>query len=84
VRIYRLRSVLAGRRRRDLLAAYLGNKSMDKKRVKKKGGARDDSPVKIPPSWQLTQQQRDFINDLWQDDAPEPVPKPATRPDANE
>ncbi|CAI1830871.1 Uncharacterised protein [Serratia quinivorans] len=57
---------------------------MDKKRVKKKGGARDDSPVKIPPSWQLTRQQRDFINDLWQNDATEPVPKPATRPGVNE
>lgn len=57
---------------------------MDKKRVKKEGGARDDSPVRIPPSWQLTQQQRDFINDLWQDDATEPVLKPPTRPSVNE
>ncbi|MBP1133231.1 MULTISPECIES: hypothetical protein [Serratia] len=57
---------------------------MDKKRVKKTGGARDDSPAKIPPSWQLTREQREFINDLWQDDAVEPTSEQPTRPGVNE
>jgi hypothetical protein len=84
VRVYRLRGVLVGRRRCDLLAAYLGNVSMDKKRVKNTGGARDDSPAKIPPSWQLTREQRAFINDLWQDDAVESTSEQPARPDVNE
>lgn len=54
---------------------------MDKKQVKHIGGARDDSSVKIPPSWQLTPEQRDFINDLWQEDAVEAAPE---RPPASE
>ncbi|CAI0968071.1 hypothetical protein [Serratia proteamaculans] len=57
---------------------------MDKKRVKKMGGARDDSPVKIPPSWQLTPEQQDFINDLWQDDAEEYAAERTARPTVNE
>ncbi|MGA9617214.1 MAG: hypothetical protein ACTH8B_19485 [Serratia proteamaculans] len=57
---------------------------MDKKRVKKMGGARDDSPVKIPPSWQLTPEQQDFINDLWQDDAEKYAAERPARPTVNE
>lgn len=51
---------------------------MEKKRVKRTGGDRGQSPAKIPPSWQLTREQRDFINDLWQDDAREPGPEHLT------
>ncbi|MDW5501995.1 hypothetical protein R6Y99_19580 [Pseudomonas lundensis] len=57
---------------------------MDKKQVKHIGGARDDSSVKIPPSWQLTPEQRDFINDLWQEDAAEAAPEQPVRPAASE
>jgi hypothetical protein len=84
VRIYRLRDILVGRRRRDLLAVYLGNRVMEKKRVKRTGGDRGQSPAKIPPSWQLTREQRDFINDLWQDDAREPGPEHSLPPEVNE
>ena len=84
MRIYRLRGILVGRRRRDLLAVYLGSRVMDKKRVKRPGGDRDESPAKIPPSWQLTSEQRDFINDLWQDDAGDPGPEHPVPPKINE
>lgn len=57
---------------------------MEKKRVKCTGGDRDESPAKIPPSWQLTSEQRDFINDLWQDDAGDPGPEHPVPPKINE
>lgn len=57
---------------------------MGKMRVKNMGGSRDDSPVKIPPSWQLTPKQQDFINDLWQDDAAEFAAERPARPAVNE
>ncbi|HEI8868443.1 hypothetical protein [Serratia sp. AKBS12] len=38
--------------------------------------------AKIPPSWQLNEAQRSFIEDLWQDDALNtPTPDPARAPD---
>ncbi|MGO4745792.1 hypothetical protein [Serratia quinivorans] len=58
---------------------------MDKKRVKRTGGDRNESPAKIPPSWQLTTEQRDFINDLWQEeDATELGQKPPLIPDVKQ
>ncbi|SMB46018.1 conserved hypothetical protein [Serratia proteamaculans] len=57
---------------------------MDKKRAKNAGGTRDDSLVKVPPSWQLTPEQQDFINDLLQDDTAEFAAGRPARPTVNE
>nr|WP_171971329.1 hypothetical protein [Serratia marcescens] len=45
---------------------------MNKKQAKTSEGAQRRAQSKIPPSWVLSEEQRAFIEDLWQDDAPEP------------
>ncbi|MEB6336714.1 hypothetical protein [Serratia rhizosphaerae] len=53
---------------------------MDKKKIEAEKPRAYRSKTKIPPSWQLNQAQRAFIEDLWQDDAPEPqAPRPAQK-----
>ncbi|WP_211130521.1 hypothetical protein [Serratia surfactantfaciens] len=44
---------------------------MNKKQAKNREGARRRAQSKIPPSWMLSDEQRAFIEDLWQDNAPE-------------
>ncbi|MBH1922778.1 hypothetical protein RE680_19320 [Serratia marcescens] len=44
---------------------------MNKKQAKNREGARRRAQSKIPPSWVLSDEQRAFIEDLWQDNAPE-------------
>lgn len=46
---------------------------MNKKQTKNREGAQRRAQSKIPPSWLLSDEQRAFIEDLWQDSAPEPV-----------
>ncbi|AEF47134.1 hypothetical protein MXM81_18885 [Serratia plymuthica] len=56
---------------------------MDKKRVKNGKSAKERSLARIPPRWQLNAAQRDFIDDLWQADAPDPAPTLSTRHDVS-
>ncbi|WP_346826072.1 hypothetical protein [Serratia inhibens] len=56
---------------------------MDKKRVKNGKSAKERSLAKIPPRWQLSAAQRDFIDDLWQADCPDSVPALPTRHDVS-
>lgn len=56
---------------------------MDKKRVKNGKSAKEHSLARIPPRWQLNAAQRDFIDDLWQADAPDPAPALPTRHDVS-
>lgn len=81
MRVYRLWFFLVGSCRSDLLVADdLGNKPMGKKRVKNGKSGQGHSPAKIPPGWQLSTAQRDFIDDLWQEDTTTPAPAlPARR-----
>lgn len=44
---------------------------MDKKKIETEKPCVRRNKMKIPPSWQLNEAQREFIEDLWQDDAPE-------------
>ncbi|EPH7221314.1 MULTISPECIES: hypothetical protein [Serratia] len=44
---------------------------MNKKQAKNREGAQRRAQSKIPPSWVLSDEQRAFIEDLWQDTAPE-------------
>lgn len=44
---------------------------MNKKQAKNREGAQRRAQSKIPPSWVLSDAQRAFIEDLWQDTAPE-------------
>ncbi|BEN41513.1 hypothetical protein AB6V67_02170 [Serratia marcescens] len=46
---------------------------MNKKQAKNREGAQRRAQSKIPPSWVLSDEQRAFIEDLWLDNAPEPV-----------
>jgi hypothetical protein len=77
VRIYREWAVLATHRRRDLLVTELSRLSRkatcEQKQAKNREGAQRRAQSKIPPSWVLSDEQRAFIEDLWQDSAPEPV-----------
>lgn len=53
---------------------------MDKKKIEVEKPCVRRNKTKIPPSWQLNEAQREFIEDLWQDDAPEsPTPRPAQK-----
>ncbi|EMH4081082.1 hypothetical protein [Serratia ureilytica] len=44
---------------------------MNKKQAKNREGAQRRAQSKIPPSWGLSDEQRAFIDDLWQDTDPE-------------
>ncbi len=84
MRVYRLWGVLVGGCHSDLwVADDLGSMSMDKKRVKNGKSAKERSLAKIPPRWQLSAAQRDFIDDLWQADCPDSVPALPTRHDVS-
>lgn len=48
---------------------------MNKKQAKNREGAERRAQSKIPPSWVLSDEQRAFIEDLWQDTDSEP-PRP--------
>ncbi|MCP1105629.1 hypothetical protein M6G53_09535 [Serratia nevei] len=52
---------------------------MNKKQAKNREGAPRRAQSKIPPSWVLSDEQRAFIDDMWQDTAPEPKPPLAQR-----
>ncbi|QNK33452.1 hypothetical protein HF675_05170 [Serratia sp. JUb9] len=53
---------------------------MDKKKIETEKQRVYRSKTKIPPSWQLYEAQRAFIEDLWQDDAPEAeAPRPVKK-----
>lgn len=51
---------------------------MNKKQAKNREGAERCAQSKIPPSWVLSDEQRAFIEDLWQDTDSEP-PRPPSR-----
>lgn len=52
---------------------------MNKKQAKNREGAERRAHSKIPPSWVLSDEQRAFIDDLWQDTDSEPVRPPLRR-----
>lgn len=56
---------------------------MDKKKIEAEKPCVRRNKTKIPPSWQLNEAQREFIEDLWQDDAPE-TPRPAQKDSPSE
>jgi hypothetical protein len=64
--------VLVDSRCNSLVGSFrIGREIMGKAQEESKGKPRRTSKASIPPSWQLNDAQRSFIEDLWQDDAPQ-------------